>query len=68
MILSLTHIGSNPVKASSIIEMTVMDSTGNDTFTECITDLNGHVDENLIIALRDIANELEDQNRLAKKN
>ena len=36
----------------------------NTTITEDITDRNSKVDENLIMTLRDIANELEEQNKL----
>ena len=64
MEISIRHIGHSPVKASNIIEMTITDWGGNATITESITDLNGHVDENLIMALRNIADELENQNRL----
>jgi len=64
MEISIRHIGHSPVKASNIIEMTVTDWGGNATITESITNLKGNVDENLIMALREIADELENQNRL----
>ncbi len=64
MEISIRHIGHSPVKASNIIEMTVTDWGGNAAITESITDLNGNVDENLIMALREIADELENQNKL----
>lgn len=68
MEISIRHIGHSPVKASNIIEMTVSDWGGNATITESITDLNGHIDENLIMALRNIADELEYQNRLGAES
>lgn len=68
MEISIRHIGHSPVKASNIIEMTVTDWGGNASITESITDLNGHVDENLIMALRNIADELENQNRLGAES
>lgn len=68
MEISIRHIGHSLVKASNIIEMTVSDWGGNATITESITDLNGNVDENLIMTLRNIADELEDQNRLGAES
>lgn len=48
--------------------MTVTDWGGNSTITETITDLKGNIDENLIMALREIADELENQNRLINES
>jgi hypothetical protein len=61
MELSIRHIGANK-QASGIIELTVTD--GGTTLTVDVTDLNSKVDENFIDSLRDIANDLEEQNRL----
>jgi hypothetical protein len=62
MELSIRHIGHSPVKASNIIELTVV--SDNTTLVETVTDLKGNADENLIMALREIADDLESQNRL----
>ncbi len=66
MEISIRHIGYSQTKASKIIEMTVTDWGGNATITENITDLKGNVDENLIMTLRTIADELEEQNKPSK--
>jgi len=62
MNLSLKHYGSTNGSPSKIIEMTV-DYYGNKIVAD-ITDLKGRVDEALIIRLRDIADDLEQQNEL----
>ncbi len=54
------HIGSCGSNLAKIIELTV--EGWNSTITENVTDLNGKVDENLIIALRILADELEEHN------
>ena len=62
MELSLKHYGNGGGRPSNIIELKI---TGdNAMIEEDITDRNSKVDENLIVVLRDIANELEEQNRL----
>jgi hypothetical protein len=53
------HIGLG--KSTSIL-LTVNDWSGNSSITEDVTDLRGHVDEEFIMALRNIADELEEQN------
>ncbi len=56
------HIGAYGGNPAKIIELTVSD--GNATITEGVTDLNHKVDENFIMALRELADELEEQNNL----
>jgi len=53
------HIGG--IK-NTIIEITVTDWGGNSFITENVTNLHGKVDINFIMALRTIADELEEQN------
>jgi len=61
MELKTRHIiGGN---AANIIELTVTDWGGNSSITETITDLNGRIDENFIMELRQLADELEEQNQ-----
>lgn len=62
MELTTKHIGAYVGSPTKIIELTV--SNGNATITEDITDLNHKVDENFILALRELADELEEQNNL----
>ena len=64
MELSIRHIGSVNGSASKIIELTVIDYYGKYKIEETVTNLNGVVDNSFIQNLRDIANELEDQNNL----
>ena len=54
------HIGSYGGNPAKIIELTI--EAWNSTITEDITDLKGYVDENLIMALRNLADELEEHN------
>ena len=54
------HIGS------SIIELTV--EGWNSTITEDITDLKGNVDDDLIMSLRNLADELEEYNLKKDEN
>lgn len=54
------HIGTYGDNPAKIIELTVDGSYTE--ITEDITDLNGYVDENLIMELRKIADELEEHN------
>ena len=56
MVISTRHIGE------TIIELTVTDLSGNNTITEDVCNLNGKIDEDFIMALREIADELEDKN------
>jgi len=62
MEISLRHIGSANGKPAKLIEMIV--DNYDTVITQDITSLNGEVDVNLIMALREIANELEEQNQL----
>ncbi len=54
------HIGSYGGNHAKIIELTVEGSNG--IITEDVTDLKGNVDENLIMALRNLSDELEEYN------
>jgi len=65
MDISIKHYGSSNGDPSKIIEMTAK-YYGN-IVTADITNIKGEVDVNLIMALRDIADELEEQNRLLSK-
>jgi len=61
MNLKTRHIGfCSGESPSKIIELIIESS--NNVITEDITNLNGSVDLDFIISLREIANELEDQN------
>ena len=62
MELSLKHYGNSRTTPSTIIEL-IVESNGT-TVTEDITNMKGHVKASLIQDLRDIADELEEQNRL----
>ena len=62
MELSLKHYGNGGGSPSNIIELKITSNSA--TIEEDITDRNSEVDINLIRALRDIADELEEQNRL----
>ena len=62
MELTAKHIGSYGGGPAKIIELTV--SVGNSSITEEVTDLNHKVDQNFIVALRQLADELEEQNNL----
>lgn len=59
MDIKTRHIGYGK---TALIEVTVTDWGGNSSITEDVTDLNGKVDENFIMALRQTADELEEQN------
>lgn len=59
MDIKSSHIGG--IK-NTIIEITVSDWSGNSSITEDVTNLQGEVDVNFIMALRTIADELEEQN------
>ena len=63
MELKTRHIGSFGGNAANIIELTVTDWGGNSSITETITDLNSRIDENFIMELRQLADELEEQNQ-----
>lgn len=54
------HIGSYGGNPAKIIELTV--EGWNSTITEDVTDLKGNVYKNLIMALRNLADELEEHN------
>lgn len=62
MEISLTHYGRSRNNPSTSIELTV--KSGGNCIIEDITNLKSHVDASLIQDLRDIADELEEQNRL----
>lgn len=54
------HIGSYSGNPAKIIELTVEGC--NSAITEDVTDLKGNVDEDFIMALRNLADELEEHN------
>lgn len=60
------HIGSYGGSPAKIIELTIEGL--NSTISEDITDLKGNVDENLIMALRNLADELEEHNLKKAEN
>jgi len=62
MELSLKHYGNSRTTPSTIIEL-IVEINGN-TLVEGVTNLKGHVNASLIQDLRNIADELEEQNRL----
>lgn len=64
MEILIKHYGKLAGKPSKIIELTCKDH--NTQFTVDVTNLNGLVDVNLIENLRQIADELEEQNKLHK--
>ena len=62
MEISTTHYGwNNKTCTSSIIDVTV--SYSGSTITADVTDLNGKVSKELIESLREVADELEEQNK-----
>lgn len=65
MNLSLRRYGGGWQTHAKIIELTI-DNYGT-TMTVDVVNLKGYVDEDLIRTLRDIANELEEQNDLINK-
>lgn len=62
MEISIRRFGGSGVTPASIIELTLKD--GNNQVTADVTDLRKKVDVDLIANLRQIADELEEQNRL----
>lgn len=62
MELTLKHYGSTGGSPSSLIELIIIGNYA--TIEEDITDRNGNVDVHLINSLREIADELEEQNKL----
>lgn len=65
MDIKARHIGSGD---SKIIELTVTDWSGNSSITEDVTNLHGFVDEDFIRSLREIADDLEEQNKHLSPN
>lgn len=65
MEISIKHFGGSEITPAAIIELTFKD--GNTQFTSDVTDLKKKVDPNLIANLREIADELEEQNRLVEE-
>lgn len=61
MEINLKHYGVDKYFSSNIIELKV--SYNGNTLVSSVTNLDGMVDEDLIFNLRDIANDLEIQNR-----
>lgn len=66
MELTIRHIGSYGGRQAKIIELTISDS--GSTITTDVTGLNNKVDESLINSLREIADQLEEQNILVEKD
>lgn len=66
MNISIKHYGNSRVMPSKIIEITV-ESDGN-RVVEDVTNIKGFIDERLIQSLRNIADELEQQNVLVAQN
>ena len=64
MEILIKHYGNSRTTPSSIIELTCKDY--DTQFTVDVTNLKGLVDEKLIKNLRDIADELEEQNEMIK--
>jgi len=62
MKVSLRKYGGSSFKPHKLIELHVESSSA--FIAEDITNLSGHVSADLISCLRDIADELEEQNRL----
>ena len=62
MELILKYYGKSGGTPSNIIELII--KSGNTVIEEDITDKNSAIDPNLIMQLRDIADELEEQNTL----
>lgn len=62
MEFELKHYGRSGYSPSSFIEMII--TAEGTTITEDVTDRNSAVDESFIQSLRDIADELEEQNQL----
>lgn len=65
MEISIRRIGGSGSTPASFIELTVKDE--HFEFTNDVTDLRKKVDVNLIANLRQIADELEEQNRLVEE-
>ena len=66
MELEIKHYGRSSYNPSNIIELII--KSDNTTITEDVTDRSGKVDENLIMTLRDIVDELEEQNKLISES
>lgn len=62
MEVSIKHYGNSRMRPSKIITMTV--DCGDAKITEDITNLQGYVKQSLIEELRNIADELEEQNKM----
>lgn len=65
MEISIRRIGGSGITPASFIELTVKSEYSE--FTSDVTDLKKKVDPNLIANLREIADELEEQNRLVEE-
>lgn len=64
MEISSRHFCSYGGGPAHSIEVTVTGWSGNSSITEEVTDLEGKVDPQFILSLRELADELEDQNTL----
>lgn len=64
MEISSRQLGSYGGRPAHSIEVTITDWGGNSSITENVTDLDGRVDPHFIFSLRELADELEEQNNL----
>jgi hypothetical protein len=67
MTISTRHFGNRGNNAPHGIEVTVSDWGGNSSIMEDVTNLNGEVAEDFIFSLRQVADELEEQNNKARR-
>ena len=63
MELEWKHIGAHGDRPASIIELTVTDFWGGCKISEDVTDLKGNISPDLIDSLRQLADDLEEQNQ-----
>jgi len=65
MNIKLKKYGGSAIRPHQFIEMTIESSQG--IIVEDVTNLSGHISADLIADLRNIADELEEQNRLVSE-
>ena len=68
MTVEWKHIGSHGGSAASLIEVKVSDWNGNASISEDVTNIQGFVEIELIHNLRQLADDLEEQNRLVNSH
>ena len=64
MELTIRHLGSTGGSPAKIIELTAKSFSGSSSITESITNLKGVIDYDFIQNLRQLADELEEQNQM----